>query len=63
VQAPHFKNKINDNLDLTGQTESSVYEERKYNARLTKSLEEFVDIMNNLNLPYPKMIGKSISCE
>lgn len=32
-------------------------EEMALNPRLSKSLEEFVEIMNNLNLPYPKMIG------
>lgn len=36
---------------------SSVGEERKFNPRLTKSLAEFVNIMNNLNLPKPKKIG------
>jgi len=41
-----------------GQMVSSVGEEKKLNARLTKSETEFVDIMNNLNLPYPKFIGK-----
>lgn len=41
-----------------GITETTVAEEKEYNPRLTKTLEEFVDIMNNLNLPYPKQIGK-----
>lgn len=41
----------------SGQTVSTVGEERKFNPRLTKSLEEFVDIMNNLNLPKPAKIG------
>lgn len=36
---------------------STVAEEKRLNARLTKSEGEFVDIMNNLNLPYPKFIG------
>lgn len=40
--------------------ESSVWEEKQYNPRLTKSLEEFVKIMNNLNLPYPKKIDASL---
>lgn len=40
-----------------GQTVSTVGEERKFNPRLTKSLEEFIQIMNNLNLPKPKKIG------
>ncbi|XP_058874664.1 persulfide dioxygenase ETHE1, mitochondrial-like [Acipenser ruthenus] len=44
--------------DYTGQTVSSVGEERKFNPRLTKTLSEFVEIMNNLALPYPKQIGE-----
>lgn len=43
-----------------GQLETSVGEEKKYNPRLTRSLEEFVEIMNNLNLAYPKQIGELI---
>lgn len=46
--------------DYKGQTASTVAEERKFNPRLTKSLEEFVDIMNNLNLPKPKKIDVSV---
>jgi hypothetical protein len=41
-----------------GQLESTVAEEMEFNPRLSKSLEEFVEIMNNLNLPYPKKIGE-----
>lgn len=44
--------------DYKGLTVTSVEEEKKLNPRLTKSLEEFVSIMNNLNLSYPKQIGK-----
>jgi sulfur dioxygenase len=44
--------------DYMGQTVSSVGEEKKYNPRLTKSKEEFIGIMNNLNLAYPKQIGR-----
>lgn len=40
-----------------GQTVSTVGEERAFNPRLTKSPEEFVAIMNNLNLPKPSKIG------
>ncbi|GBN73800.1 Persulfide dioxygenase ETHE1, mitochondrial [Araneus ventricosus] len=43
--------------DYKGFTVTSVGEEKKYNARLTKSKEEFIEIMKNLNLAYPKMIG------
>ncbi|MBN3299227.1 ETHE1 dioxygenase, partial [Amia calva] len=45
--------------DYTGQTVSTVDEEHRLNPRLTKSLEEFVKIMNNLNLPKPAQIGTS----
>jgi len=41
----------------TGQTQSTIGEEKRLNPRLTKSKEEFVKIMKNLNLDPPKMIG------
>lgn len=44
-------------LCVSGQLTSTVSEERKFNPRLTKSLDEFVNIMKNLNLPKPKKIG------
>jgi sulfur dioxygenase len=34
-----------------------VSEEKKFNPRLTKTKEEFVELMKNLNLPYPAQIG------
>jgi sulfur dioxygenase len=43
---------------VIGQTCTTVGEEKHYNPRLTKPLDEFIKIMENLNLPYPKMIGK-----
>ncbi|KAI9999935.1 hypothetical protein NQD34_011778 [Periophthalmus magnuspinnatus] len=46
--------------DYRGQTVSTVGEERKYNPRLTKTLEEFVDIMNNLNLSMPGKIDIAV---
>ncbi|XP_028985579.1 persulfide dioxygenase ETHE1, mitochondrial-like [Betta splendens] len=46
--------------DYTGRTVSTVGEERRFNPRLTKSLEEFVSIMDNLNLPKPKKIDISV---
>ena len=46
--------------DYNGRMVTTVAEEKQYNPRLTKSLEEFVKIMHNLNLPYPKQIGKII---
>jgi sulfur dioxygenase len=41
-----------------GRMVSSVGEEKQYNPRLTKSLEEFVNIMDNLKLGPPKQLGK-----
>lgn len=41
----------------SGQTVSTVGEERKYNPRLIKSKDEFVELMNSLNLPKPDKIG------
>ncbi|XP_014327823.2 persulfide dioxygenase ETHE1, mitochondrial-like [Xiphophorus maculatus] len=46
--------------DYKGQTVTTVGEERKYNPRLTKNLEEFVKIMDNLNLPKPKKIDIAV---
>ncbi|RVE63044.1 hypothetical protein OJAV_G00162950 [Oryzias javanicus] len=46
--------------DYLGQTVSTVGEERKLNPRLTKSKEEFIKIMENLNLPKPKKIDISV---
>ena len=45
-------------VECIGQLVTSVAEEKKLNPRLTKPLDEFVNIMNNLNLPYPKFIGQ-----
>uniref|UniRef100_A0A914V4W4 Persulfide dioxygenase ETHE1, mitochondrial n=1 Tax=Plectus sambesii TaxID=2011161 RepID=A0A914V4W4_9BILA len=42
--------------DYKGLTCTSVEEERNFNPRLTKTEDEFIDLMNNLNLPYPKRI-------
>uniref|UniRef100_A0A3P9H383 Persulfide dioxygenase ETHE1, mitochondrial n=1 Tax=Oryzias latipes TaxID=8090 RepID=A0A3P9H383_ORYLA len=46
--------------DYLGQTVSTVGEERKLNPRLTKSKEEFIKIMDNLNLPKPKKIDIAV---
>ncbi|KAG8433806.1 hypothetical protein GDO86_012248 [Hymenochirus boettgeri] len=46
--------------DYTGQTVTTVHEEKHLNPRLTKSEEEFVKIMNNLNLPKPKQIDIAV---
>lgn len=44
--------------DYDGRTVTTVAEEKALNPRLSKSLEQFVEIMNNLSLPYPKMLGE-----
>ncbi|KAL3884289.1 hypothetical protein ACJMK2_024437 [Sinanodonta woodiana] len=46
--------------DYTGQTSTTVEEEKKCNPRLTKTLPEFVKIMKELNLPYPKQIDRAL---
>ncbi|XP_050227582.1 persulfide dioxygenase ETHE1 homolog, mitochondrial [Mercurialis annua] len=46
--------------DYKGFTVSSVGEEMLYNSRLTKNEETFKSIMENLNLPYPKMIDIAV---
>lgn len=45
-------------FQFRGQLESSVAEEKRYNPRLTKDISTFEQIMANLNLPKPKMIGE-----
>lgn len=37
---------------------TSVEEEKIHNLRLLKSKDEFIKIMENLNLDYPEKIGK-----
>ncbi|XP_076161017.1 persulfide dioxygenase ETHE1, mitochondrial [Ptiloglossa arizonensis] len=46
--------------DYNGRMVTTVAEEKAFNPRLTKSLNEFVDIMHNLNLPFPKMIDTAV---
>lgn len=46
--------------DYKGQTASTVGEERQFNPRLTKSLEQFEEIMKNLNLPKPSKIDIAV---
>ncbi|CAL1394314.1 unnamed protein product [Linum trigynum] len=46
--------------DYKGFTVSTVGEEIQYNPRLTKGEETFKSIMENLNLPYPKMIDVAV---
>lgn len=47
--------------DYKGWTVSSVGEEKNHNPRLAgKSEQEYVQIMNNLNLPDPKMMDEAV---
>lgn len=46
--------------DYNGRTASSIGEEIKFNPRLSKSKEEFVEIMAKLNLAYPKLIDIAV---
>jgi len=48
--------------DYKGRTSTTVAEEKKHNPRLGggKSVEEFVKIMDELNLPYPKKIDEAL---
>lgn len=46
--------------DYKGRCMSSIGDERRNNPRLTKSREEFIEIMNNLNLAHPKQIARSL---
>ncbi|OEL29336.1 Persulfide dioxygenase ETHE1-like protein, mitochondrial [Dichanthelium oligosanthes] len=46
--------------DYKGFTVTTVEEEVAYNARLTKDKETFKAIMDNLGLPYPKMIDVAV---
>lgn len=47
-------------LLLKGRHSSTVGEEKIFNPRLTKPVEEFASIMANLGLPYPKKIDKAV---
>lgn len=46
--------------DYKGRTSSTVWEEKKYNPRLTKSKDEFKEIMAGLNLSPPRMIDVAV---
>ena len=46
--------------DYKGRANSSILEEKTLNPRLTKTEEDFVSIMANLNLPYPKKIDEAV---
>lgn len=47
--------------DYKGMTSSTIEEEKAFNPRISnKTREEFVTIMNNLNLPKPKRIDEAV---
>ncbi len=47
--------------DYKGDTVSTIGEEKAFNPRLqVRSIDEYVDVMNNLNLPNPKMMDVAI---
>ena len=48
--------------DYKGEMVSSIIEEKNFNPRLqVKNPEEYIEIMNNLNLPNPSMMDVAIS--
>ncbi|MGP8035428.1 MAG: rhodanese-like domain-containing protein, partial [Steroidobacteraceae bacterium] len=47
--------------DYKGDTVSTIGEEKQFNPRLKiKSVDEYVDLMNNLKLPNPKMMDVAV---
>ncbi|MGB7097403.1 MAG: MBL fold metallo-hydrolase [Xanthobacteraceae bacterium] len=47
--------------DYKGETVSTIGEEKFFNPRLkVRSIDEYVDLMNNLNLPNPKMMDVAV---
>jgi rhodanese-related sulfurtransferase len=47
--------------DYKGDTVSTIGEEKFFNPRLNvNSIDEYVDLMNNLKLPYPKMMDVAV---
>lgn len=46
--------------DYKGLTVTTVEEEKEFNPRLTRTEQQFVEIMENLGLPYPKKIDESL---
>src|SRR4051812_11628458 len=47
--------------DYKGETVSTIAEERSFNPRLqVRSIEQYVEVMNNLNLPNPKMMDVAV---
>ncbi len=47
--------------DYKGETVSTIGEEKRFNPRLrVKSMDEYAELMNNLNLPNPKMMDVAV---
>jgi sulfur dioxygenase len=47
--------------DYKGDTVSTIGEEKRYNPRLqVKSVDEYIELMNNLKLPNPKMMDVAV---
>ena len=47
--------------DYKGETVSTIGEEKRFNPRLqVRSIDEYVDLMNNLKLPNPKMMDVAV---
>src|SRR6266567_8625933 len=47
--------------DYKGETVSTIGEEKAFNPRLqAKSVDQYVEVMNNLNLPNPKMMDVAV---
>src|SRR3982075_102709 len=47
--------------DYKGETVSTIGEEKAFNPRLqVKSIDEYVELMNNLNLPNPKLMDVAV---
>ncbi|CAG5117505.1 unnamed protein product [Candidula unifasciata] len=44
--------------DYTGQTMSTIGEELRFNPRLSRPKNEFLEVMSKMHLPYPKQMGK-----
>eukprot|EP00929_Paragymnodinium_shiwhaense_P015634 TRINITY_DN123732_c0_g1_i1.p1 TRINITY_DN123732_c0_g1~~TRINITY_DN123732_c0_g1_i1.p1 ORF type:complete len:775 (-),score=191.53 TRINITY_DN123732_c0_g1_i1:70-2394(-) len=54
------RTKVYPGHDYKGRNVSTIEEEKRFNPRLSKSEDEFVEIMKNLNLPRPKLIDVAV---
>ncbi|HHP7232739.1 MAG TPA: MBL fold metallo-hydrolase [Xenococcaceae cyanobacterium] len=46
--------------DYNGQTVSTIGEEKQWNPRFKRDRSSFIELMNNLNLPYPQKMMQAI---